>query len=90
MSDISKDLALFNELVEALINEEEKNPVAERIEASTLYDAIDLSLNESPMIDDAFKTVLRNVLISTPKTATNKVEKYKLREELIEKYGLKR
>lgn len=71
MSDISKDVALFNELVEALINEEEKNPVAERIEASTLYDAIDLSLNESPMIDDAFKTVLRNVLISTPKTATN-------------------
>ncbi|MEP0264984.1 pyridoxal-dependent decarboxylase [Dokdonia sp.] len=71
MSDISKDLALFNELVEALINEEEKNPVAERIEASTLYDAIDLSLNESPMIDDAFKTVLQNVLISTPKTATN-------------------
>ncbi len=71
MSDISKDLALFNELVEALINEEEKNPVAERIEASTLYDAIDLSLNESAMIDDAFKTVLRNVLISTPKTATN-------------------
>lgn len=71
MSDISKDVALFNELVEALINEEEKNPVAERIEASTLYDAIDLSLNESAMIDDAFKTVLRNVLISTPKTATN-------------------
>ena len=71
MSDISKDLALFNELVEALISEEEKNPVAKRIEASTLYDAIDLSLNESAMIDDAFKTVLRNVLISTPKTATN-------------------
>lgn len=71
MSDISKDLALFNELVEALISEEEKHPVAERIEASTLYDTIDLSLNESAMIDDTFKTVLRNVLISTPKTATN-------------------
>lgn len=71
MSDISKDVALFNELVEALINEEEKNPVAERIEASTLYDAIDLSLNESALIDDDFKKVLRNVLISTPKTATN-------------------
>ena len=71
MSDISKDLALFNELVEALINEEEENPVAERIDSDKLYDSIDLSLNESAMIDDAFKTVLRNVLISTPKTATN-------------------
>ena len=71
MSDISKDLALFNELVEVLINEEEQNPVAERIDSNKLYDSIDLSLNESAMIDDAFKTVLRNVLISTPKTATN-------------------
>lgn len=71
MSNISNDLALFNELVEVLINEEEKNPVAERIEASKLYDSIDLSLNQSPMIDDEFTSVLRNVLISTPKTATN-------------------
>jgi len=71
MSDISKDLALFNELVEVLINEEEQNPVAERIDSNKLYDSIDLSLNESAMIDDAFKTVLHDVLISTPKTATN-------------------
>jgi sulfinoalanine decarboxylase/sulfinoalanine decarboxylase/aspartate 1-decarboxylase len=71
MSDIHKDLTLFNELVETLINEEEKNPVAERIEASALYDAIDLSLNATGMIDDAFKSVLQNVLIATPKTATN-------------------
>lgn len=71
MSDIRKDLALFNELVEVLINEEGKNPVAERIDASVLYDTIDLSLNESGMIDDGFKSVLQNVLVSTPKTATN-------------------
>jgi len=71
MSDINKDLALFNELVEVLINEEEKAPVAARIDSSTLYDSIDLSLNESALIDDALKTVLRNIIISTPKTATN-------------------
>lgn len=71
MSDIHKDLALFNELVEVLINEEEGNPVAERIEANKLYDTIDLSLNESAMIDDDFKDVLKDVLIATPKTATN-------------------
>ena len=71
MSDINKDLALFNELAEALISEEEKNPVAERIDSNKLYDSIDLSLNQSAMIDDEFKTVLRNVLISTPKTATS-------------------
>ena len=71
MSDINSDLALFNELVEVLISEEEKNPVANRIDSSKLYDSIDLSLNESAMVDDEFKSVLRDVLISTPKTATN-------------------
>ncbi len=71
MSNISKDLALFNELVDALISEEHKNPVAERIEASKLYNAIDLSLQDSAMLDDNFKALLREVLISTPKTATS-------------------
>jgi sulfinoalanine decarboxylase/sulfinoalanine decarboxylase/aspartate 1-decarboxylase len=71
MSDIKRDLTLFNELVEVLINEETQNPVAERIDSSKLYDAIDLSLNDGAMIDDTFKAVLREVLISTPKTATN-------------------
>ena len=70
MSEISKDLVLFNELVEVLINEEEKNPVANRIESNKLYDSLDLSLNPSPMVDDEFKAVLKEVLVSTPKTAT--------------------
>ena len=71
MSDIKSDLTLFNELVEVLINEEVQNPVAQRIDSSKLYNALDLSLNEGPMVDDAFKSVLREILISTPKTATN-------------------
>tara|TARA_B110000003_G_scaffold83717_1_gene85607 strand:- start:2067 stop:3503 length:1437 start_codon:yes stop_codon:yes gene_type:complete len=71
MSNIYNDINLFNELVEVLINEEVKNPVAERIDSDKLYETIDLSLNQSGMIDDEFKSVLKNVLISTPKTATN-------------------
>lgn len=70
MSNINNDLTLFNELVEALIKEEENSPVAERIEANKLYDSIDLSLNDSGMIDDEFKTLLHEILVSTPKTAT--------------------
>ncbi|MFK8039453.1 MAG: aspartate aminotransferase family protein [Crocinitomicaceae bacterium] len=71
MSDINSDLKLFNELVENLLNEEKLNPVADRIEANKLYDSVDLSLNEAPMMDEEFKNALRNVLVSTPKTATN-------------------
>ena len=71
MSNITKDLAMFNELVDVLITEEAVHPVAERIEAKTLYDVLDLSLSTDKMIDDEFKAVLREVLVSTPKTATN-------------------
>ncbi len=71
MPDISKDLVLFNELVEVLLKDEKEHPVADRIESDELYDTIDLSLNESGMVDDDFKAVLKDVIESTPKTATN-------------------
>ncbi|MFK8046170.1 MAG: aspartate aminotransferase family protein [Crocinitomicaceae bacterium] len=71
MSDINNDIALFNELVENLLNEEQNTPVADRIEADKLYQTLDLSLNEAPMVDADFKATLQNVLSSTPKTATN-------------------
>ena len=70
MSNISSDLALFNELVKVLINEEEKHPVAPRIEPNKLSDSIDLSLNTTAMVDDEFMTIVKNVLVLTPKTAT--------------------
>jgi len=71
MSELSNDLMLFNELVEVLINEEEKHPVADRIEASKLYDTLDLSLNNAPILEEEFKSAIKEVLIATPKTATN-------------------
>ncbi len=71
MPDISSDLVLFNELVEVLINEEEQHPVANRIDSNKLYKSVDLSLKTSPMVDEAFKSVLKEVIVSTPKTATN-------------------
>ena len=71
MSSISNDLVLFNELVEVLISEEDKHPVAGRIDPDKLYDSLDLSLNPSAIVDDEFKKVLKDVLVSTPKTATN-------------------
>ena len=71
MPTLQNNLALFNELVEILINEEQQNPVAERIEADRLYDTIDLSLNDTAMIDDDFTSLLSDIIVATPKTATN-------------------
>lgn len=71
MSELRNDLILFNELVEVLLKEEENHPVAKRIDSAELYNTIDLSLNETSLLDDHFKSVLKEVLIATPKTATN-------------------
>jgi sulfinoalanine decarboxylase/sulfinoalanine decarboxylase/aspartate 1-decarboxylase len=71
MSNINSDLTLFNELVDALLKEETANPVADRIDSDKLYATLDLSLQETGMVDAEFKSVLENVLVSTPKTATN-------------------
>jgi sulfinoalanine decarboxylase/sulfinoalanine decarboxylase/aspartate 1-decarboxylase len=57
-------------MVEILLNEEDIKPVAERIDAKELYNRLDLSLNESPMMDQEFRDVLKKVLVTTPKTAT--------------------
>ena len=71
MSTLKNDLALFNKLAEVLINEEQQHPVAERIEANQLYDTLDLSLSNDAMIDEDFTSVLSDILVATPKTATN-------------------
>lgn len=71
MSELSADLILFNELAEVLLNEEEKHPVAKRIAANELYNTVDLSLDKRGMVDAAFKEVLKEVLVATPKTATS-------------------
>lgn len=70
MSELKNDLALFNDLVDFLLEEEENLPVAQRIDAEQLYDTLDLSLNESPMVNEEFVSTLKEVLVATPKTAT--------------------
>jgi sulfinoalanine decarboxylase/sulfinoalanine decarboxylase/aspartate 1-decarboxylase len=69
-STLKADLELFNQMVEILLNEEDIKPVAERIDAKELYNRLDLSLNESPMMDQEFRDLLKKVLVTTPKTAT--------------------
>jgi sulfinoalanine decarboxylase/sulfinoalanine decarboxylase/aspartate 1-decarboxylase len=71
MSELKSTLSLFNDLFDYLIAEEEANPVAARIEAKSLYDAIDLSLNYDPILDTEFEKVLKEVIVATPKTATH-------------------
>ena len=64
------DLKLFNELVEFLISEEKNQPVAIPVPANELYDTLDLTLGDEPMVDPALKKILKALIKSTPKTAS--------------------
>lgn len=67
---MDKDLKLFNELVEILLEEEQKNPVAKPIAMDKLYQTFDFSLNEDPTLDEEFKKIVTELIKSTPKTAS--------------------
>lgn len=67
---MQNDIALFAELCDTLFNEEHNQPVAQPIPTSDLYNQLDLSLNTNGLIDDDLKTTLKEIIKSTPKTAS--------------------
>ncbi|WP_299732480.1 pyridoxal-dependent decarboxylase [uncultured Endozoicomonas sp.] len=60
----------FVDLANEMIAEESKHPMASYIPTSELASALDLSLSDKPMDDDAFFSTLREVILKTPKTAS--------------------
>jgi len=66
-----EDLDLFNSLVNALLNDEQKNPISTPINPNELYDAVDIRLSDEPALDEDFKASLKSLVLQTPKTATN-------------------
>ena len=67
---MQNDIALFSELCDELFKEEINQPVAKPIPTSELYNQIDLSLNSEGLVDHDFKETLKQVIRSTPKTAS--------------------
>ena len=64
-------LETFNKLVNELLKDEQINPVAEHIPSATLYDRLDLSLNNDPIDQEKFEEILKDLVLTTPRTATN-------------------
>lgn len=67
---MTNDLKLFIELAEFLISEEKQHPVANPIDTNSLYNTLDLQLQDKPAIDVDFKNTLKHIIKSTPKTAS--------------------
>ncbi|WP_179005064.1 pyridoxal phosphate-dependent decarboxylase family protein [Winogradskyella forsetii] len=67
---MQNDIALFSELCDELFKVETNQPVAKPVPTSELYSQIDLSLQSEGIIDNQLKVILKDLIKSTPKTAS--------------------
>ena len=68
---MEKSLSLFHDIVEQLLKDEKENPMAEHVPSKELYDQLDLSLDKEPIDDERFEKALTELVMKTPRTATN-------------------
>lgn len=68
---IKNSLETFQQIAKALLEDEKQNPVAEHIPSEKLYNRLDLSLNDDPIDEEKFQSVLKDLVFTTPRTATN-------------------
>jgi glutamate/tyrosine decarboxylase-like PLP-dependent enzyme len=68
---MDKDLIIFNDITKKLLQDEQENPVSEFVSSEDLFEQLDLGLSENPIDEDQFKAVLEDLVLKTPKTASN-------------------
>lgn len=68
---MKKNLDEFNQLTLKLLEDEKNKPVADYIPSEQLFEKLNFSLNDAPTSDKEFMEVLEELVLSTPRTATN-------------------
>jgi sulfinoalanine decarboxylase/sulfinoalanine decarboxylase/aspartate 1-decarboxylase len=63
-------LDLFQRITSELLEDEKSNPVAKYIPSKDVFKHLDLNLNEGPITDEEFEKVLRELVLSSPRTAS--------------------
>ena len=71
-TDIKQDIATFNHIFDALLQDEIDNPMTEVKEPEVLFKQLDIGLRDEPMPDDAFNENLKALVLKTPKTSGNR------------------
>lgn len=69
---MKRELELFQKLATQLLKNEIDEPVIKPLQANSLWDQINISLDEDAISEEEFEKVLRKVVLNTPRTATNK------------------
>lgn len=67
---MEKDIALFNRLTALLLKSEKEEPVAMPISPKELHESLDLTLTDAPAEESFFEENLKQLVLSTPRTAT--------------------
>lgn len=66
-----ENLKRFNEITNKLLEDEKQNPVANHIPSERLFETLDLKLEDNPANDEVFINALEELVLNTPRTATN-------------------
>ena len=61
----------FEKIVRELLLDEAVSPVSEHVASKELYNTLDLSLSENGIPDEEFERALKDLVLKTPRTATN-------------------
>lgn len=69
---MKRELELFQKLATQLLQNEIDEPVIKPLEAISLWDQINISLEEEAISEEEFEKVLSKIVLNTPRTATNK------------------
>ncbi|MEL6812383.1 MAG: aminotransferase class V-fold PLP-dependent enzyme [Bacteroidota bacterium] len=64
-------LSIFNSIVNSLLDDEAIKPVADFVASDELFEQLDLALSDEPISEEQLKTVLKDLVLKTPRTATN-------------------
>ena len=69
---MNNDLDLFRSIADDLFKAEKVEPVLKPMEPSVLFSNLDISLSQDGVDEETFARVLRDLVLSTPRTASRK------------------
>jgi sulfinoalanine decarboxylase/sulfinoalanine decarboxylase/aspartate 1-decarboxylase len=69
---MQEELQIFHQFADEILKNEKKEPVVQPINPDKLFNTLDLDLKEQGVDDDTLTSLLKQVVLNTPKTTTRK------------------
>ena len=69
---MKRELELFQKITKELLDKELDEPIVKPLQADSIWEKINISLEEDSISEKEFEKIVRDVVLSTPRTATKK------------------